>query len=77
MELAKSVKSHRYRSRVRWAPDSSANVTPAMCRALIGCENKAAAFVTDLFADLTRLNGGLSCLDLDQSVGLAIRHGAY
>jgi hypothetical protein len=33
--------------------------------------------VTDLFADLTRLNGGLSCLDLDQSVGLAIRHGAY
>jgi hypothetical protein len=43
----------------------------------IGCENKAAAFVTDLFADLTRLNGGLSCLDLDQSVGLAIRHGAY
>ena len=32
----KSVKSHRYRSRERWAPDFSANRTPAMCRALNG-----------------------------------------
>ncbi len=41
-----------------------------------GCENRATAFVAGPFVDLTRLNGGLSCLDLDQSVGPAVRRGA-
>ena len=47
-----------------------------MSRTLDGCENRATAFVADPVADLTRLNGGPSCLDLDRSFGPAVRHGA-
>jgi hypothetical protein len=58
MELVKSVKSHGYRFRVRLTLDFSANVTPAMCRALNGCENTPTVFAVGLQAGLTRLNGG-------------------
>src|SRR5215218_5884390 len=70
-----SVKSQRYRPRAHSTPDFSANVTPAMCRALNGEVCTGGIFMRDPGDRRRHEHGDRGCPG-DQGVGRQGRRGA-